>query len=1111
MSESAHFGTTAGLAMDDEHAREDATDPRRSVLLQAPAGSGKTTVLTQRLLRLLAEVDEPEEILAITFTRKAAAEMRARVMRALRGEIDTRGPQGGRLRDLAQAALRHSALRGWNLADDPGRLRIQTIDSFNFRLASQLPVAAGAGGSLVVADATRDLYRRAARRALIDAEGDAALAADADLMFDRLDNNWGKVEELLERMLELRGHWLPHVLAHDAGALRVRVSESLANICRDHLARACARIPAAVRREGAMLPQVGALEGGAECLGAWQRLAQLCLTQEKEWRKVIGGTAKVFGPAYESKAAKSALRGFIEGLSRVAGVREMLCEIASLPGPELEEGDAAALEALSRLLRSAAAHLQAEFSVTGRVDHTYVAGAARAALSDAGLPTDLALRTGLSLRHILVDEFQDTSLAQFDLVEALTAGWEEGDGRTLFVVGDPMQSIYQFREAEVGLFLRARDGGIGTVRLRPLQLSRNFRSVPKLIEWTNETFAQLFPEQDDLRASAVAFIPSVAARPASESTGAVQLGLFHDSAVAVQMRLFGEQAEEAAAVSERIIELRLLDAQCSVAVLVASRAHAVPIIAALQERGVPCVGVDLVPLGELAIVRDLVALLQALCHLGDRTAWLAVLRAPWCGLSLATLTKLSQRADRALIWEAMADSERLMQCSGADRKRVARIREVLQGALADSGRESLPDWLEATWLRLGAADAYQAQDLRHARAFFQALGDRVATGEWRGTQDLELLLENLFAQPQTSVDQTPPVQIMTIHRAKGLEFDHVLLPALDRDRGRDREPLLRWLDLPRAAGESDLVMAPAPVIGEETGGRVGEYLKALMHRRAANEQVRLLYVAATRARQTLYLSAAPKERADGNVAPRGGTLLKSLWPVLGARFESATVTAEIVEASAMSQPLRRLRSNWTPPRLDPLQSLPHLPIAQQSLEQDLEFSWVQETSRSIGTLVHAHLERFGDGAPSADSIESRRDEFAHQLRRHGVPERELPGAVQVVIDALTRTAADERGRWIFSREHRQPQSELALTGLADGRLANVIIDRSFVDSEGTRWVIDFKTSRHQGGGLEEFLDREMQRYAAQLRRYVELARGLGPNPVRAALYFPLLGAFRELG
>src|SRR5579864_1315774 len=111
-------------AVADEYAREYATDPRRSVILQAPAGSGKTTVLTQRLLRLLAVVDEPEEILAITFTRRAAAEMRARVLRALRGEIAD-DAQGARLRQLAAAALGRSQARGWRLAQDPGRLRIQ--------------------------------------------------------------------------------------------------------------------------------------------------------------------------------------------------------------------------------------------------------------------------------------------------------------------------------------------------------------------------------------------------------------------------------------------------------------------------------------------------------------------------------------------------------------------------------------------------------------------------------------------------------------------------------------------------------------------------------------------------------------------------------------------------------------------------------------------------------------------------------------------------------------------------------------------------------------------------------------------------------------------------
>src|SRR5215813_9600094 len=102
----------------DTWAREQASDPRRSVLLQAPAGSGKTTVLTERLLRLLSEVEQPEEILAITFTRKAAAEMRARVLKALRGETDTSSAQGARMRKFADAALARATARGWDLAQD---------------------------------------------------------------------------------------------------------------------------------------------------------------------------------------------------------------------------------------------------------------------------------------------------------------------------------------------------------------------------------------------------------------------------------------------------------------------------------------------------------------------------------------------------------------------------------------------------------------------------------------------------------------------------------------------------------------------------------------------------------------------------------------------------------------------------------------------------------------------------------------------------------------------------------------------------------------------------------------------------------------------------------
>ncbi|MGH8210881.1 MAG: 3'-5' exonuclease, partial [Steroidobacteraceae bacterium] len=488
---------------------------------------------------------------------------------------------------------------------------------------------------------------------------------------------------------------------------------------------------------------------------------------------------------------------------------------------------------------------------------------------------------------------------------------------------------------------------------------------------------------------------------------------------------------------------------------------------------------------------------------------------PWCGLSLQTLTALSHRDDAQLPWEALADAERLKRCSPEELRRLIRVRNVLATSLET--RDSLPlaDWLETTWLRLGAADAYSQQDLRHARAFLTALSDRAAAGEWRGPRDLDSLLGDLYAQPQAST--LNPVQIMTIHRAKGLEFEHVFVPSLDRDLKRGREPLLRWLDLPRRQGGSDLVMAPVPAIGDHAGGAVGVYLKRLMAKREANEQTRLLYVAITRSKKTLYLSAAPKTRPDGTIMPRTGTLLACLWPALSAAFTAGRARQADAQAFAAVvtttlNPVRCLPADWSPASFeDAATEFSRLPIGHQSLEPP-EFSWVGETGRHIGTVVHAALESFATAAelPTRTRVQADRDVYRHQLLRHGVPHRELVRATELVLEALTRTVDDEHGRWIFAPDHRAAHSELALTGIASGRLTGVVIDRSFVDRDGTRWVIDFKTSRHEGGGLEAFLEQELDRYRPQLETYIALARGLGANPVRAGLYFPLLGVFREL-
>ncbi len=1081
----------------DEAARAAATAPAASILLEAPAGSGKTAVLTRRYLRLLCTVDDPGEILAITFTRKAAAEMRARVLRALRGEVAASDPEGDALRELAEAALAHGAARRWRISDEPQSLRIQTIDSFNYWLASQLPVASRAGAVLQVSEAVGELYRRAARRTLLAADAEADLAGDAQLLFERLDNHWLNLERLIAQMLHERAHWLRFVAAEDPQSLCRRVNDSLGSLARTRLQGLCALIPQVLRERAATLPGCGTLGSEPQDLPRWKRFATLVVTG-KDWRSQL--TAHRLGPEFAPTGLRARLRDLIADLARLPGSRAALLELRAAPAAQLAPDDAAAIGSLARLLYRAAAELHAEFAHAGRVDYTYVTGAARAALSEEGAPTDLALRAGLDLRHILVDEFQDTSLTQFQLLEMLTAGWEPGDGRTLFVVGDPMQSIYRFRDAEVGLFLRARAAGIGGVPLTPLRLTRNFRATPALVAFTNDTFAPVFPPHDDVRSGGVSYRESFAARAAA--------AVLADTA-AVSLQLFPEdRAAEARAIAARIARLRSLDPPGSVAVLVVAHAHAVPVIAALEAQGLATLGVDLVPLRERLIVRDLVQLTRALYDLADRSAWLAVLRAPWCGVSLRTLSALSRRDDAELIIEALGNPERLARCEGEERARLERVREVLGEALRARSASATTDWLERTWLRLGAADAYRAEELADARTLFASLAESETAAEWRGPADLPALLEHLYSA-STAADN--PVQVMTIHRAKGLEFDHVIVPALERATRSAERRLLGWIDVPGESSASELLIAPIPPVGAEEGA-LSRYLKDLHRQRALHERARLMYVAATRARRTLWLSAAPATDEYGRVKPDPRSLLATLWPALGPQFTVAT-EASAVPAPPVRRapPLTRLRPGWRPATPAAPVTLRRLPAAYLQLEPP-EFSWVRETQRDIGTVVHGWLARLAQAPrlPPAAALEEDSAALLAQLERLGVPQREQRRALADSLAALRRTLTDPRGRWLLSGEHRDAHCEWELSGVSGGRLRSVKIDRSFIDEQGTRWVIDYKTSRHEGADLEGFLAQELERYQGQLESYRELARALGPEPVRAALYFPLLGEFREL-
>ncbi len=1109
----------------DAQARELALDPARSILLQAPAGSGKTTVLTQRFLRLLAEVDEPEQILAITFTRKAAAEMLTRVVEALAWEAAPGKADQRRSHELAQRAIARSRERGWNLPQSPSRLRIQTIDGLCHRLAASLPVGSRAGSALQIDERPDDTYSVAARRTLQDAERDPALQPYAELLFTRLGNDWNRLERLLAEMLRSRNHWLRHLAADQFAQLRSRVETTLGELAAEALARVDSQVGADCLREGARLervaaeclgqsarPRIDAAEPGLEArLAAWQRFAGMVLTAANSSKRALRRKVDKNQGFPPKSAGKAAMLELLAALAERPDAEDALLGVAATPSTRLDPDDVAALDALTPLLQFAAAQLGVEFAARGIVDYPAVSAAARQALVEDGYPTELALHQGARLRHVLVDEFQDTSIEQFELLENLVRGWDGDTQKSLFLVGDPMQSIYQFREAEVSLFGRAQQQGVGGVQLESLALACNFRSDASVIAWCNGSFPGVFPAAGYPREGSVPFSASVAARG---SAGSLSAGVF--------WHRFAEPTpnDEAQQIVQIVQQARAQKPDASIAVLLTSRTHAAPIVEALWAAELAVDGVELVRLDEVSAVQDLLALARALLHAEDRIAWWALLRGPCCGLTLDELEHLAALAVDDSLVVAMRRHAAQADVRADTRQRLARVIAAMEAGEPHRAVRSFAQRVEAAWQMLGGPASCRSDgDRSNARRFLVALDSLPPNPLQLTSETIAGLVEGLYA---ASTPGPLAVQVMTVHKAKGLEFDCVILPSLHRGLQSDRESLLRWAEWPRPDADPALLIAPVGDDWSSQHAPLAEWLRALRRRRSECERARLAYVAATRARQQLHLLAAdPPTRVNGSAPqPRAGSLLATLWPAVQPQWWQLPMATRGIAAPAIDplpagtegQRWWRLPADWTLTLPSAVVAAPVQRVSRVLARERPDYQWVRPVGRYIGTVVHSELQRIAESRclPNAAEASSRRARIVAQLRAAGVADTDMGWAAERVELALGRTAQDPRARWLLLEPHRDAASELALTGIVDGRLTQIVVDRTFVDAGGTRWLVDFKTSSHEGTGLEDFLANEAERYRPQLQRYARVSSGLGPEPVRAALYFPLLSRWVEV-
>jgi ATP-dependent exoDNAse (exonuclease V) beta subunit len=641
------------------------------------------------------------------------------------------------------------------------------------------------------------------------------------------------------------------------------------------------------------------------------------------------------------------------------------------------------------------------------------------------------------------------------------------------------------------------------------------------VEWVNEVFAQVLPATEDIAAGAVTYAPSIASTPSTSGAG-----------VEVHALIGDEGSNEPALARDLILQAQADDPDGTIALLVRARTQLARIVPVLKEAGIAFRAIETEALQERPVVRDLHALARAMVHPADRTAWLAILRAPWCGLSLRDLEILASDGpqvkpedrdafDRTLL-QLMQDAARVARMSEDGQVRLARLRAALDPVLAARGRGSLRRRVEGAWMRLGGpACAEDAVDVEDGLVFLRLLDELERGGDIEDLRALDERLEGLFALPDLHASDR--LQLMTIHKSKGLEFDSVIVAGLGRRARADDPQLLNWLERPGEGDEPDLLLAAITEKGEDTDP-IYQCVTRLHQQRQREEDSRLLYVAVTRARRRAHLIGCTGLDAHSGLAkrPAAGSLLERLWPALAPQFDAAARRAKAEHDGAaqsmpapasMPQTLRRLRIDWRLPQTPASAAWrAPAPVAAEELLPEIEFSWAGETARHVGTVVHRFLQQMAQEGLERWGTQRLEKAFAIAevaLRAQGVPAVELEQACERVQRALRGILEDSRAHWVLASAHVDAQAELRLTARLDDELVQVAVDRTFVDEHGTRWIIDYKTGLHEGGDREGFLDREQERYRQQLERYAAVLRKLDGRPVKVALYFPLLQAWRE--
>lgn len=1135
--------------LEDGLARFESINPARSFIVQAPAGSGKTSLLTQRFLALLAVVEQPEQIVAMTYTKKAVSEMQLRILEALHDCVAMSEQQAAgkglyqlNTWHLAQMALQNNAQRGWNLLENPHRLRIRTLDSFNSYLVGMMPLLSKLGGQTGVSLDASQYYILAARETL----NTEHLSSQITNLMGLVNGNRQAAERMIAGMLAKRDQWMPLLRSMHSGIELPAFNLALQSLVETEFTDLMRRISPAVEKLleiSILIDQIVGLEEidfftpSLADLPNIRTLVETTFTQKGEVRK----NATVKATTKAEKELKKQLKGCLEDLELKnfdGQLGQNLLQIINLPNTEYSAQQWQGVEDLWLLLMTSAAHLKLVFGQHNTSDFIEIAQAASDALGEEDEPTDLAQRLDYQIQHLLVDEFQDTSVSQFVLLKKLIAGWSLEDNHTLFIVGDPMQSIYRFREAEVGNFLEAWQGKIGQFPLQQQRLTINFRSNLGVVDWVNQTFKQIMPKQNKIEKGAVCYSPSSAFSTNMNQavTTHWQLNQSNDASVI-------EFIEQLKAI------LKIKQPHETIGILAKTKSALVPIAKLLKVEKIAFRAIEIETLAERQEIQDLEALTRALLHLGDRPAWIALLRTPAIGLGLKDLATLfddvlnGTKTRYQTVWSVLQNHHQqgFAELSIEGQARLNQAFGILENAISHIGLMSWQALVQETWLALDFAQALESASLlQNVDAYWQMLNrlEQEKDGEI-SMFSLSESLHKLFALPNAS-EQSKQIEMMSMHKSKGLEFDYVMLPSLNKRGRSDDKELVNWLHFQKN-GVEQLVFAPMAQRGKNKAHpddiRLVNFMKDFEKEKQAYEQGRLLYVACTRAKQQLHLFAnvdyTEKQFADDKpILPQNNTLLSLLWQSEKKTFSLLAKQADFVVEGVKEQSVESLVTRLPidrecfitikakiekPQQKELAEIVPHEINPQKITQQHSQETMVT----AVGNLVHLLFELWSNQQIMPVVLN---DELKHMVRywlqQQSVARELLDEAEKRTLVSLENAIRNKKIRWALTTSFKESANELPIssTGLVfedkeRAETINHIIDRTFVDENNHRWIVDYKTSYHTAEmsiNETDFLKMQVNKYHTQLKRYADLFKQLEEKPQHLVLYFSYIDKWLEI-